>query len=128
MINSYAGSGGDFFPWMFRQSKLGPLIGTRTWGGLVGINGGINLIDGGNVTAPAFAIYDRETGDIIAENTGVDPDIEVDMKPDEWAKGYDAQLAAGVKYLLDQLVKQPAAKPRTKVPEVGPKGKVGGGK
>jgi tricorn protease len=128
LINSYAGSGGDFFPWMFRQSKLGPLIGTRTWGGLVGINGGIYLIDGGNVTAPAFAIYDRETGDIIAENTGVDPDIEVDMKPDEWAKGYDAQLAAGVKYLLDQLAKQPAAKPRTKVPEVGPKGKVGGGK
>jgi tricorn protease len=126
LINSYAGSGGDFFPWMFRQSKLGPLIGTRTWGGLVGISGGLQLIDGGTVNTPAFAIYDRDTFNIIAENTGVDPDIEVDMRPDDWAKGYDAQLEAGVKYLLDQLAKQPKPKVRTAVPTVGPKGRVGG--
>ncbi|MEI8281870.1 MAG: S41 family peptidase, partial [Armatimonadota bacterium] len=79
MINQYAGSGGDFFPYMFRQAKRGPLIGKRTWGGLVGINGGYNLIDGGNLTAPSFSIYNPETGDIIAENQGIDPDIDVDM-------------------------------------------------
>ena len=126
LINSYAGSGGDFFPWMFRQSKLGPLIGTRTWGGLVGINGGLQLVDGGTVNAPAFAIYDRDTFNIIAENTGIDPDIEVDMRPDDWAKGYDAQLEAGVKYLMEQLAKEPKPKVRTGVPTVGPKGRVGG--
>ncbi|MFQ3676511.1 MAG: PDZ domain-containing protein [Fimbriimonadaceae bacterium] len=70
LINGYAGSGGDFFPWMFRQSRLGPLIGTRTWGGLVGISGSAPLVDGGFLTAPEFAIFDRQTQQIIAENTG----------------------------------------------------------
>lgn len=126
LINAYAGSGGDFFPWLFRQAKLGPLVGTRTWGGLVGISGGAPLVDGGSVTAPAFSIYDLNSFDIVAENTGVDPDIEVDARPDLWAKGRDPQLEAGVKYLMDQLAKLPPKKQRTRVPEVGPKGRVGG--
>jgi len=126
LINGYAGSGGDFFPWMFRQSKLGPLIGTRTWGGLVGISGGAPLIDGGSITAPEFAIYDRATGDIIAENTGVAPDIEVDARPDLVAKGQDPQLDAAIKYLKEQLAKVPPKKDRANIPQVGKDGRVGG--
>jgi tricorn protease len=124
LINGYAGSGGDFFPWMFRQAKLGPLVGTRTWGGLVGISGGAPLVDGGSVTAPEFSIYDRETGEIIAENTGVDPDIEVDARPDLVAIGRDPQLEKAIEILLDQLKKQPVRKPRTDIPKVGKPGRV----
>ncbi len=126
LINQYAGSGGDFFPYMFKQSRRGPLIGKRTWGGLVGINGGYNLVDGGNLTSPTFAIYNPETGEIIAENQGIDPDIDVDMRPDLVADGKDPQLEAGVKYLLDELAKQPAKKPNISVPKVGKNGKIGG--
>lgn len=105
LINQYAGSGGDFFPWMFRQAKLGPLIGKRTWGGLVGISGYADLLDGGGVTAPEFGIYDRQTGQWIAENKGIDPDIDVDQRPDLVAKGEHPQLDAAIKYLMDQLAK-----------------------
>ncbi len=126
LINGYAGSGGDFFPWMFRQQKLGPLIGARTWGGLVGIAGNYGLVDGGQVSSPEFAIYDRETGNIIAENTGVDPDIEVDMRPDLVAQGKDPQLEAAVNYLVEQLKKMPPKKNRMTIPKVGPQGRTGG--
>ncbi|RYG36136.1 hypothetical protein EON81_10700, partial [bacterium] len=126
LINGYAGSGGDFFPWMFKHNKLGPLIGKRTWGGLVGISGGVPLIDGGSITAPEFSIYDRETGRIIAENTGVDPDIDVDWTPDLAAKGIDPQLDRAIQYLLEQLAKQPPKKqPRKDIPTVGDPGRVG---
>jgi tricorn protease len=120
LINEYAGSGGDFFPWMFKQAKAGPLIGKRTWGGLVGIRGGIPLIDGGSVTAPEFGIYDREVGQWIAENKGVDPDIEVDNSPDQLAKGRDPQLERGVQYLLDELKKSRPAPRRPDFPRTVP--------
>ena len=126
MINQYAGSGGDFFPYMFRQAKRGPLIGKRTWGGLVGINGGYNLIDGGNLTSPTFAIYNPDTGDIIAENQGIDPDMDVDMRPDLVAAGQDPQLEAAVKYLMEELAKLPPKKVYKTVPKVGKNGKIGG--
>jgi tricorn protease len=126
LINGYAGSGGDFFPWMFRQAKLGPLIGTRTWGGLVGISGGAPLVDGGSVTAPEFAIYDRATGEIIAENTGVAPDIEVDLRPDQVALGKDPQLDAAIKYLQEELTKLPPKKKRATIPPVSKEGRVNG--
>ena len=126
MINQYAGSGGDFFPYMFRQAKRGPLIGKRTWGGLVGINGGYNLIDGGNLTAPSFAIYNPDTGEIIAENQGIDPDMDIDMRPDLVASGHDPQLEAAVKYLMDELAKLPPKKAMKFVPKVGKNGKIGG--
>ncbi|AIE85051.1 S41 family peptidase [Fimbriimonas ginsengisoli] len=126
LINGYAGSGGDFFPWMFRQSKLGPLIGTRTWGGLIGISGGAPLVDGGSITAPEFAIYDRTTGEIIAENTGISPDIEVDARPDLVAKGEDPQLDAAIKYLQEELKKMPPKKKRATIPVVGKEGRVNG--
>lgn len=107
LINGYAGSGGDFFPWMFKQAGLGPLIGKRTWGGLVGISGAAPLVDGGSLNAPEFGIFDHRAGKWIAENTGVDPDIDVDARPDLLAAGQDPQLEAGVKYLLDEMKKNP---------------------
>ncbi len=126
LINQYAGSGGDFFPYMFRQAKLGSLIGKRTWGGLVGIAGYYTLVDGGQVSSPEFAIYDRETGEIIAENQGIDPDIDVDMRPDQVARGVDAQLDAAIKHLMDQLAKMPPKKTRAIIPPVGRNGRTGG--
>jgi tricorn protease len=126
LINEYAGSGGDLFPWMFRQAEAGPLIGMRTWGGLVGIRGGVPLLDGGSVTAPEFGLYDRETGKWIAENTGVDPDIEVDNRPDLLAQGRDPQLEKGVEYLMNELKKQPRQFRRPDFPRTVPP--PGGGK
>ena len=111
LINEHAGSGGDMFPWLFKNRGLGPLIGTRTWGGLVGISGGVNLVDGGSVTSPSFGIYDTRRGAWIAENTGVDPDIEVDNDPGVWARGEDTQLDRAVKYLMDQLAAGKGRKP-----------------
>lgn len=105
LINQYAGSGGDFFPWMFKQAGLGPLIGKRTWGGLVGISGLVPLADGGGITAPEFGIFDKDLGQWIAENKGVDPDIDVDLRPDLHAKGQDPQLEKAIEYLMDQLKK-----------------------
>ena len=113
LINRYAGSGGDHFPWLFRHLGVGPLIGTRTWGGLVGINGFHPLVDGGGVTAPGFALYDLDSGQIIAENKGIDPDITVDDTPDLVSQGRDPEIEAAVKYLLDALQKHPK-KPYTK--------------
>ncbi len=126
LINGYAGSGGDFFPWMFRHAKLGPLIGKRTWGGLVGINAGVNLVDGGGISSPAFSIFDPSTMEIIAENHGVDPDIDVDNRPDLVAKGEDPQLTAAVNYLLEKLKNEPPKKPRTELPHVAPDGRIKG--
>lgn len=105
LINEFAGSGGDMFPWLFKKNKIGPLIGTRTWGGLVGINGYSNAVDGGGVSAPAFGIYDREKGEWIAENKGVDPDIEVDARPDLVAQGKDPVLDKAIEYLNGELKK-----------------------
>ena len=124
LVNGYAGSGGDFFPYMFRQAGRGPLIGKRTWGGLVGINVPITTVDGGAISCPSFAIYNPETGEIIAENQGIDPDIDIDARPDLIAKGEDPQLEAGVKYLLEQLAKMPPKKVLPKTPKLGKNGKI----
>ncbi len=105
LVNQYAGSGGDMFPWLFKKFGLGPLIGKRTWGGLVGINGGAPLVDGGYVTAPEFAIYDHEKGEWIAENEGISPDIDVDLRPDMLAQGRDLQIEKAVEVLLKEIQK-----------------------
>jgi tricorn protease len=126
LINGYAGSGGDFFPWMFKAMKVGPLIGTRTWGGLVGISSGAPLVDGGGVTAPEFSIYNRETGEIIAENQGVAPDIDVDARPDLIAQGRDPQLEKAVEVLMEKLKNMPPKKKRTDIPKIGKDGRIGG--
>lgn len=125
LTNEYAGSGGDSLPWTFRVSGAGKLIGRRTMGALVGINETLTLVDGGEVTAPGLGLYDRRTGILIAENTGIEPDIEVDMRPDLVAKGEDPQLDAAIKYLMEELKKLPPRTPRKEIPRVLPAGRVG---
>ena len=119
LINGLAGSGGDCFPWMFRQSKLGKLIGTRTWGGLVGISGNPGLIDGGVITVPTFGFYKRD-GTWAVEGHGVDPDMPVIDDPAKMVDGGDPQLDAAIEYLLGELktnsfvpVKRPASPDRS---------------
>ncbi|MFN0244833.1 MAG: PDZ domain-containing protein [Planctomycetota bacterium] len=102
LINGSAGSGGDAFPYYFRQARLGPLIGMRTWGGLVGISGNPTFIDGSSVTVPRFAFYEND-GTWGVEGYGVAPDIEVVDDPSQMVHGEDPQLLAGVKYLQQQL-------------------------
>jgi len=107
LINQYAGSGGDALPWMFRKLGIGPLIGTRTWGGLIGIGGYPNLMDGGGVTAPRFGLFNPDTGEFDVENKGVAPDIEVDLDPAAWRQGHDPQLEKGVSVALQELKDHP---------------------
>jgi tricorn protease len=97
LINEMSGSGGDFFPWVFRQQKVGPLIGSRTWGGLVKSSVHYRLIDGGMVTAPDNAIFDPVNNKWIAENEGVPPDIPVKQDAASLAQGRDPQLERAVK-------------------------------
>jgi tricorn protease len=107
LINQYAGSGGDALPWMFKQLDIGPLIGTRTWGGLIGIGGYPQLIDGGQITAPRFGLFNPHTGQFDVENIGVSPDIEVDLDPALWRQGHDPQLEKGVSVALENLKEHP---------------------
>jgi tricorn protease len=116
LINGYAGSGGDLTPWMFRDLGLGPLVGTRTLGALVGIAEFRGLMDGTEVSAPGYTRFDPKTGEWIAENRGVSPDIEVDARPDLLAQGRDPQLEAAVEYLLGQLKKNPPSVMQPKLP------------
>ncbi len=108
LINGWSGSGGDCFPFYFKQSGLGLLIGMRTWGGLIGITGSPRLVDGGSVTVPAFAIYSTNSQWII-EGHGVEPDIEVVDDPAAMARGADPQLERAVAELMKQLRKHPPA-------------------
>jgi tricorn protease len=110
VINEMSGSGGDALPWMFRQDKIGPLVGTRTWGGLVGISGYPSLLDGGGVTAPRAAIYGLH-GEWEVENHGIAPDIEVENDPASVAAGHDAQLEKAVQVTLEELKKHPVVTP-----------------
>jgi tricorn protease len=106
LINEYSGSGGDYLPYMFRRAQVGPLIGKRTWGGLVGIGGYPTLIDGGSVTAPHFAFYTPE-GKWDIENHGVSPDMEIEFDPKAWREGRDIQLEKAVSWLMEELKKNP---------------------
>ncbi len=114
IVDETAGSGGDLLPWMFRKFQLGPLVGKRTWGGLVGILGFPVLMDGGNVTAPDLAIY-TEDGWIV-ENEGIAPDVEVEQDPAAVAAGKDPQLDKAIDMVLEALVKNPPAKRPTPPP------------
>lgn len=107
LINELAGSGGDFFPWVFRQQKAGLLIGTRTWGGLTKSSVHYPFVDGGAMTAPDNAIFDPNANEWIAENIGVPPDIEVLMDAKSVAEGRDPQLERAVEELLKQLEENP---------------------
>jgi tricorn protease len=106
IINEMSGSGGDALPWYFRKAGIGPLIGKKTWGGLVGIGGYPELLDGGRVTAPRAAIYGLN-GEWEVENHGVAPDVEVDLEPAAWRQGHDAQLDKAIEVVLQQLKEHP---------------------
>ncbi len=106
IINELAGSGGDAMPWFFRKMKIGPLIGKRTWGGLIASFRPPPLMDGGGHTAPDAAIYGLN-GEWEVENAGVGPDIEVEFDPAAWRQGRDPQLERTVEYLLEELKKNP---------------------
>ncbi|MFQ5739078.1 MAG: PDZ domain-containing protein [Acidobacteriota bacterium] len=110
LINGWSGSGGDAFPYYFREAGLGPLIGSRTWGGLIGISGAPRLIDGGVVTVPTFRMYSSR-GQWFQEGHGVDPDIEVPENPAALAKGRDTQLERAIQEVLERLEKNPPVRP-----------------
>ena len=110
IIDETAGSGGDLLPWMFHKFKMGPLVGKRTWGGLVGILGFPVLMDGGNVSAPNLAIFTDEG--YVVENEGVPPDIEVKMTPADVIAGRDPQLEKAIEVALAELKKNPQKTPK----------------
>ena len=109
LINGYAGSGGDAFPYYFRARGLGKLIGTRTWGGLIGLSGNPGLMDGGGMEVPTFRFLDPE-GMWVVEGEGVSPDIEVVDRPDLVAQGRDPALEKGIEVLLTELAAHPPKK------------------
>jgi tricorn protease len=109
IVNEYAGSGGDMMPWLFRAAGIGPLVGMRTWGGLVGMNGAAPLMDGGFTGAPQSGFW-NPNGTWDVENHGVDPDYRVDMDPAAVRAGHDPQLEKAVEVALDLLAKNPPPK------------------
>jgi tricorn protease len=112
IINESAGSGGDAMPWYFRRAGAGKLVGKRTWGGLVGRAGAPRLMDGGFVSAPSSGVWDPSTSKWIAENVGVEPDVEVEMDPELVRQGKDPQLEKAVELVMAELAKKPAVKPK----------------
>ncbi len=106
IINQFAGSGGDALPWLFRKAHVGPLVGVRTWGGLVGIGGYPELIDGGTVTAPRIAIGGLH-GHWEVENHGIPPDIEVFQDPKLVREGHDPQLETAIREAMRLLAEHP---------------------
>ena len=111
LINGWSGSGGDAFPDFFRKAKLGPLVGSRTWGGLIGITGAPTLIDGGMITVPTFRQYNPD-GTWFKEGHGVDPDISVPEDPGKLSKGVDVQLEKGIETVLQLLKENPPVNPK----------------
>jgi tricorn protease len=109
IINEYAGSGGDMMPWLFRAAGIGPLVGKRTWGGLVGMAGAAPIMDGGFTGAPQSGFW-NPNGTWDVENHGVDPDYEVEMDPAAVKAGRDPQLEKAVEVALELLRKDPPPK------------------
>ncbi len=110
IANEFSGSGGDAMPYLFKQQKIGPLVGKRTWGGLVGIGGIPDLMDGGTVTSPSFGQF-SPAGEWDVENRGIAPDFEVEQDPKAVADGHDPQLEKAVALALDELSKHPVPTP-----------------
>ncbi|HSG48065.1 MAG TPA: S41 family peptidase, partial [Longimicrobiales bacterium] len=126
LINEQAGSGGDYFPWAFRQQGAGPLIGTRTWGGLVKSSVHYALVDGGALTAPDNAVFDPLNNRWVGENEGIPPDIEVIQDARSVAEGRDPQLERGVREALRLLEENPAPRNVTPPPYPTPSRRPGG--
>jgi tricorn protease len=110
LINPWSGSGGDLFPWYFHQAGLGPLIGTTTWGGVIGMTGAPSLIDGGVVTVPTFGVYSLD-GEWIIEGKGVEPDIPVVDDPALMVDGGDPQLERAIEEVMQALERNPPREP-----------------
>ena len=108
LFNKYSASDGDLFPWQFKHYKLGTTIGTRSWGGVVGIRGSLPFIDGGTLNRPEFAPFDQN-GNWIIEGHGVDPDIVIDNNPYDEFNGIDAQLDKAIEVILEQMKDWPEA-------------------
>jgi tricorn protease len=108
LIDETAGSGGDYLPYLFRQAKLGTLVGKTTWGGLVGILGYPQFIDGGSVTAPNLAFFDDKGFGI--ENVGTPPDVEVEQWPADVINGHDPQLEKAIEIVMQELKNNPPKK------------------
>ena len=115
LINKYSASDGDLFPWSFKANNLGTVIGTRTWGGIVGISGSLPYMDGTDVRVPFFTNYDYKTGQWIVENHGVDPDILIDNDPIREFAGEDQQLNKAIEVALEEL-KTRQAPPKVPAP------------
>lgn len=103
LINQYSASDGDLFPYGFRKLGLGPLIGTRTWGGVVGISGSLPFVDGADLRKPEYASFSSDTSDWIIEGHGVDPDIVVDNDPYKEYMGIDDQLSKAIEVIKEKL-------------------------
>ena len=110
VANEHAGSDGDIVTAGFKQLGLGPVVGTRTWGGVIGIDGRYTLVDGTSVTQPRYSFWFNDAGWGV-ENYGVDPDVEVPIPPQDWAAGGDPQLDAAVGLALERLAEHPPATP-----------------
>ena len=110
VTNQHAGSDGDIVTQGFRLYGLGPVVGTRTWGGVIGVDGRYTLVDGTSVTQPRYALWFDQVGWGI-ENYGVDPDVEVDIAPQDWTAGRDPQLDTAVRMVLEALETRPASRP-----------------
>ena len=110
ITNQFAGSDGDIFSHVFKLMKIGTLIGKRTWGGVIGISPRHALADGSLTTQPEFSFWFKDVGWRV-ENYGTDPDIDIDVAPQDYARGYDPQMAKAIEVILDQLDKQPVVKP-----------------
>jgi tricorn protease len=122
IVNELAGSGGDCFPWFFHREKIGPIVGTRTWGGLVGINNLQPLRDGGFVTAPSAGFWSTDNGgEWVVENHGVDPDEVVKQRPDLVVNGHDPQLEKAIELAKEELKRYHGLPPRPKYPSVSGK-------
>lgn len=115
LVNGYSSSGGDALPYYFRLAGLGPIVGTRTWGGLIGLSGNPALEDGGSVLVPTFRIYDA-SGKWVVEDEGVSPDVEVVDLPEARLAGGDPSLEKGVEILLHELEGHPRPEPKRPTP------------
>jgi tricorn protease len=115
MCNEFSCSDGDYFSYFFRENKLGPLLGKRTWGGVVGIGGFPPLLDGGYFTVPQGTIYNMK-GEWVMENIGVQPDMEVDNSPGRLIQGHDDQLDKAIEYLQKKIKEEPRKLPPRPAP------------
>jgi tricorn protease len=113
IVDEYAGSDGDIATQAIKLYGIAPVIGTRTWGGVIGIDNKYALVDGTGVTQPKFAFWFTGGVGWSVENYGVDPDVEVTIPPHDWAAGRDPQLDTAIRMALEELERKPSATPPT---------------